>query len=206
MKKALMIALAGAALSTTTVWAAGDVTKGKAKSATCAACHGMDGNSANPIWPKLAGQHEGYIYKQLKNFKDGKEAKDGRYNASMAPMVAPLSDEDMQDLAAYYASLTPKPGAGDETLVALGEKIYKGGNNASGVAACAACHGPTGAGNPAANFPVLAGQHSEYTAAQLHAFKKGERYNDAGQMMRNIAANMTDEEIKAVSEYIAGLQ
>lgn len=206
MKKALMIALAGAALSTTTVWAAGDATKGKTKAATCVACHGMDGNSANPMWPSLAGQHESYIYKQLKNFKDGKDAKDGRHDPSMAPMVAPLSDQDMQDLAAYFSSQTIKPGSADETKVSLGEQIYKGGNNASGVAACAACHGPTGAGNPAANFPALAGQHSAYTAKQLHAFNKGERHNDAGQMMRNIAVNMTDAEIEAVSEYIAGLQ
>lgn len=206
MKKALMIALAGVALSTTTAWAAGDATKGKTKAATCVACHGMDGNSANPLWPSLAGQHESYIYKQLKNFKGGKEAKDGRYNATMAPMVAPLSDQDMQDLAAYFSSQTLKPGSADQTKVALGEKIFKGGNNASGVAACAACHGPTGAGNPAAKFPALAGQHSTYIAKQLHAFSKHERHNDAGKMMRNIAVKMTDAEIEAVSEYIAGLQ
>lgn len=206
MKNTLIMALTAFAVSTSPAWAVdtplqGDPTAGKAKSATCAACHGMDGNSNNPEWPSLAGQHEGYLYKQLKNFKSEK-----RVNASMAPMVAPLSEQDMADLAAYFASQTRKPGEADETQVELGEKIYKGGNNASGVAACAACHGPTGSGNPAANFPSLASLDPVYLENQLKAFSKGERYNDAGQMMRNIASKMTEEEMKAVSEYISGLQ
>jgi len=206
MKKTLIMALAALTVSTSPLWAAdaplqGDPAAGKAKSATCAACHGMDGNSNNPEWPSLAGQHEGYLYKQLKNFKSEK-----RVNASMAPMVAPLSEQDMADLAAYFASQTRKPGEADKTQVELGEKIYKGGNNASGVAACAACHGPTGSGNPAANFPSLASLDPGYLETQLKAFSKGERHNDAGQMMRNVASKMTEAEMKAVSEYISGLQ
>lgn len=203
MKKLLTLALTGLALGiTASVWAqGGDVEAGKTKSATCAACHGADGNSVNPEWPKLAGQHPEYIIKQLMNFKN-----DERVNATMAPMAKPLSDQDMADLAAYYASQTPKPGEADQSKVALGEQIYKGGNNGSGVAACAACHGPTGAGNPAAKFPAINGQHATYIKNQLNAFRKGERANDAGKMMRNIANKMTDAEIEAVSEYIAGLK
>lgn len=211
MKKTLIMALAGFAISTSTATFAaeqlkGDPAAGKTKSATCAACHGMDGNSTNPEWPKLAGQSESYLFKQLVNFKAGKDADDGRFNASMAPMVAGLSEQDMADLAAYYASQEGKAGSADQTQVELGRQIYKGGNNANGVAACSACHGPNGAGNPAANFPSLAGQHAKYTEMQLQAFSNGTRANDAGQMMRNIANKMSDAEMAAVSEYIAGLQ
>lgn len=203
MKKVLMLVLTGLTISiATSVWAeGGNAEAGKTKSATCAACHGMDGNSTNPEWPKLAGQHANYIIKQLTDFKDDK-----RVNATMAPMAKPLSEQDMADLAAYFESQARKPGEADQTKVALGEQVYKGGNNASGVAACAACHGPNGAGNPAANFPSLNGQQTTYIKNQLHAFRKGERTNDAGKMMRNIAANMTDAEIDAVAEYITGLQ
>lgn len=203
MKKVLMLVLTGLTISVaTSVWAeGGNAEAGKTKSATCAACHGMDGNSTNPEWPKLAGQHANYIMKELMDFKGDK-----RVNATMAPMAKPLSEQDMADLAAYFESQARKPGEADQTQVALGEQVYKGGNNASGVAACAACHGPNGAGNPAANFPSLNGQQTTYIKNQLHAFRKGERTNDAGKMMRNIAANMTDAEIDAVAEYIAGLQ
>lgn len=180
--------------------AAGDATAGKAKSAACAACHGADGNSTNPVWPKLASQHPQYIAKQLHDFKGG-----DRKDPTMAPMAAPLSDQDMEDLAAYFSSQQIAPGTADQAQVALGEKIYRGGNSATGVAACIGCHGPTGAGNPAANFPHLASQHAPYVVKQLKAFRAGERANDAGQMMRNIAAKMTDEEIDAVAQYIAGL-
>jgi cytochrome c553 len=183
-----------------TAVAGGDAAAGKAKSATCAGCHGMDGNSANPEWPKLAGQHTGYIHKQLKEFKSG-----DRSNATMASMVAALSDQDMADISAYYSTQAGSPGSADESLVELGQKIYRGGNPASGVAACIGCHGPSGAGNPAAKFPSLSGQHAKYVEIQLNLFKKGERANDAGQMMRNVAAKMTDEEIRAVSSYVQGL-
>lgn len=202
MKKVLMFVLTGLAISiTASAWAEGNAETGKTKSATCAACHGADGNSVNPEWPKLAGQHPDYIIKQLSNFKEG-----ARVNASMAPMAKPLSEQDMADLAAYFSSQPKKLGEADQTKVALGSQVYKGGNNATGVAACAACHGPTGAGNPAANFPALSGQHATYIKNQLYAFRKGERANDAGKMMRGVAGKMSDAEIEAVAEYIAGLK
>ena len=202
MKKVLTFVLTGLAISVAaSAWAeGGNAEAGKTKSATCAACHGADGNSVNPEWPKLAGQHPSYIAKQLANFKE-----DARSNPSMSPMAKPLSEQDMADLAAYFSSQVKKPGEADQTKVALGEQMYKGGNNATGVAACAACHGPTGTGNPASNFPSLSGQHATYIKNQLNAFRKGERANDAGKMMRNVAAKMTDAEIEAVAEYIAGL-
>ena len=181
--------------------AAGDPAAGKAKSATCVACHGADGNSANPEWPSLAGQHANYIVKQLRNYKDG-----DRQNALMSPMAAPLSEQDMQDLAAFYSSQTLKPGEADPELFEQGRAIYRGGNMSTGVAACIACHSPSGAGNPPANFPSLRSQHATYTYNQLVAFKRGERANDAGNMMQNIAARMTEAEMKAVASYIQGMQ
>jgi cytochrome c553 len=183
------------------VLAAGDASAGKAKSASCVACHGADGNSANPEWPSLAGQHPDYLVKQLRNFKDGE-----RSNALMSPMAAPLSEQDMQDLAAFYASQTPKPGQADADLFEQGRAIYRGGNMSTGVAACIACHSPSGAGNPAANFPSLRGQHATYTVNQLKDFQRGERANDAGKMMQNIAARMTEAEMQAVASYIQGMQ
>lgn len=202
MKKVLLIALASLSFGLTgAALAAGDKVAGKQKSAVCAACHGQDGNSVNPEWPKIAGQHPSYIVKQLMDFKH-----DRRVNPTMSPMAKPLSEQDMEDLAAFFSSQEMTLGTADQTKVALGEALYRGGNTASGVPACAACHGPDGLGNPAANFPRLAGQHAKYTAMQLYAFRKGERDNDAGKMMRNIAVKMTDEEIEAVAEYIAGLR
>lgn len=172
----------------------------------CVACHSADGNSAIPANPSLAGQHPEYTYKQLRNFKpqDGKPAE--RNNGVMAGMVAALSDDDMKNLAAYFAVQKPKPRAArDAVLVKQGEAIYRGGILAKGVAACASCHAPNGAGMPA-QFPRIAGQHAEYTAAQLTAFRAGQRVNDPAQMMRMVAAKMNDQEIKAVAEYIAGLR
>lgn len=179
---------------------AADPTKGKTLAAPCAACHGADGNSVNPTWPKIAGQHAEYTYKQLKDFKDG-----NRINAQMAPMVASLSEEDMADIAAYFSTQKTKKGAANPELIKLGEKIYRAGDAESGVAACIACHGPSGTGNPGALYPVLSGQHAEYTKIQLNAFKAGERGNDANEVMRTIAAPMTEAQIEAVSEYIQGL-
>jgi cytochrome c553 len=200
MKKALLTLFLVALCGGSTVNAAGDAAAGKGKSAACAGCHGMDGNSVNPEWPKIAGQHADYLTKQLMNFKSGE-----RENALMTGQVAALNDQDMADLGAYYASLEGQPGAADPEKVAVGQSIYRAGNAASGVSACIACHSPTGAGNPQANFPSLSGQHATYTIAQLKAFRAGARANDAGQMMRNIAARMTDAEIEAVSQYIQGL-
>lgn len=189
-----------AALVALPAGAAGDAAAGKAKAAACASCHGADGNSANPEWPKLAGQHDKYLAKQLANFKAGE-----RSNPMMSPMAAPLSDQDIADIAAYFAGQTLNGGKADPALVDAGEKLYRGGNATSGVAACLACHGPNGMGNPQANFPRLGGQHAAYTVNQLKAFRAGQRTNDAGKMMQNIAARMTDDEMKAVASYIEGL-
>lgn len=179
---------------------AGDPAKGKTLSQTCAACHNVDGNSLNPVWPKIAGQHTDYLVKQLKDFKEGK-----RVNSQMAPMVASLSDEDMEDIAAYFSSQTVKPGAANPELIEAGQKLYRAGDAKAGIPACMACHGPSGAGNPGALYPALAGQHAEYTILQLKAFKAEERNNDANKVMRLIAGPMTNAQIEAVSEYIQGL-
>lgn len=184
------------------LFAEGDPAAGKEKSAVCAGCHGVDGNSTNAEWPKLAGQSAVYLQKQLMDFKKGED----RINATMQAQSVNLSAEDMADLAAFYASKEVKPGMADENVVKLGEAIYRGGNPATGVAACIGCHGPAGKGNPAAKFPALAGQHAKYTALQLRNFRAMERANDAGKMMRNLALRLTDPEIEAVSQYIAGLQ
>ncbi|HOW62869.1 MAG TPA: c-type cytochrome [Candidatus Contendobacter sp.] len=202
MKKLVVIAATCALLgSATAALAAGDPTAGKAKSAVCAACHNADGNSTVTQYPKLAGQSADYLVKQLQEYKSG-----ARVNAIMVGMVAPLSPQDMEDLAAYFSSQQVARGAADPALAPAGEAMFRGGNLTSGVAACAACHGATGAGNPAAKFPALAGQHAEYVELQLKAFRTMERANDAGQMMRGVAAKMTDPEIKAVASYVQGLQ
>ncbi|MBK8509228.1 MAG: c-type cytochrome [Candidatus Competibacter sp.] len=202
MKKYVVIAATCALLGSATIaLAAGDPAAGKAKSATCAACHTADGNSINPQYPKLAGQSADYLFKQLQDYKSG-----ARANPIMLGMVAPLSPQDMEDLAAYFASQQVARAAADPKLAPQGEALFRGGNLNSGVAACAACHGAVGAGNPAAKFPALAAQHSEYLEVQLKAFRAMERANDAGQMMRAIAAKMSDPEIKAVASYIQGLQ
>lgn len=172
----------------------------------CASCHGADGNSATPANPSLAAQQPEYTLKQLVNFKaqTGKAAE--RANVVMAGMVASLSAADMSNLAAYFASQRPKPRAArDPELAKLGQAIYRGGIMAKGVASCASCHSPNGAGVPA-QFPRLAGQYAEYVEAQLKAFRAGERANDPNRMMRAVAEKLSDREIKAVSEYLAGLR
>lgn len=179
---------------------------GKTKAAeVCAACHGSDGNSTNPAWPKLAGQHAGYLAKQLADFKPAAQGEAKRPNAVMAGIATGLSSEDMQNLAAYFATLPRQRGLADSTQVALGEKIYRAGNKDSGVPACMACHGPNGTGNPPANFPAVSGQHAAYTVATLKEFRAGSRANDSNEMMRGVAHAMTDVEIQAVAEYMAGL-
>ena len=184
-----------------------DAAKGQAiASQTCAACHAADGNSQIAANPKLAGQFYEYLHKQLVNFKPQGSKKAERDNAVMAGMAAPLSAEDMKNVAAYFASQKLKPAAAkDKDLAALGQKIYRGGNLATGVAACAGCHGPAGAGMPA-QYPRIAGQFPEYVEAQLKAFRAGARANDPNGMMRSVAARMSDKEIQAVSEYVAGLR
>jgi len=172
----------------------------------CVACHAADGNSVAPANPKLAGQHAGYLYKQLSNFKPQGGKKAARENALMAGMVASLSDSDMRALAAYYASQKLKPAAAnDKERAALGQKIWRGGIAEKGVPACAGCHGPDGAGIPV-QYPRLAGQFAEYVDAQLKLFRAGGRANDPNGMMRGVAARMSDQEIKAVAEYAAGLR
>ncbi|NQY25873.1 MAG: cytochrome c4 [Piscirickettsiaceae bacterium] len=201
MKKVLMTIVMGLALTAVApTMAAGNASAGKDKAAMCAACHGMDGNSPTNMFPKLAGQGEAYLVKQITEFKTG-----ARKNAMMAPMVAGLSDQDIADLSAYFSSQKVTPGAVSEELVEAGQSLYRGGNKESGVPACMACHGPTGAGVPAAKWPALSGQYATYTEAQLNAFADGSRDNDPSSMMRDIASKMTADEIKAVSAFVSGL-
>ncbi|MES2186574.1 MAG: c-type cytochrome [Pseudomonadota bacterium] len=176
-----------------------DLAKGEASfTAACAACHGADGNSSVPAQPKLAQQHPEYLVKQLQDFKSGK-----RKNGVMQGMAAPLTDADMQNIAAWLTSKPGKPGfAKDKALVTLGEKIYRGGIQDRQVPACASCHSPNGAGLPSA-YPRLSGQFAEYTAAQLTAFRDSVRTNNA--VMPGVASKMNDKEIRAVADYIAGL-
>jgi cytochrome c553 len=184
-----------------------DAAKGQTiASQVCAACHAADGNSPAAANPKLAGQFYDYLHKQLVNFKPQGGKKPARDNAVMAGMVANLSAADMQNVSVYYASQKLKPAmAKDKELAALGQKVYRGGNAATGVAACAGCHGPSGAGMPA-QYPRIAGQFAEYVEAQLKAFRAGTRSNDPNGMMRGVAARMTDREIQGVAEYVAGLR
>jgi cytochrome c553 len=195
----------------TTAWASspapapaakGDPAKAQAiVDKVCGACHGADGNSTSPTYPNLAGQQPEYLHKQLTEFKAGT-----RKNAIMAPNVTALTADDMLNLAAYFSSQQPKPRlAKDAALAAEGGKLYKGGNAGSGVPACASCHGPAGSGIPV-QFPRLAGQHSKYVLSQLKNFRSGDRANDGGKMMQVIARKMTDQEMKAVAEYISGLR
>ncbi len=172
----------------------------------CAACHSADGNSVAPANPKIAGQFPAYLHKQLVNFKPANGKKAERENPVMGGMVASLTPDDMKNLAAYYAGQKLKPGAAkDKDLAAAGQKLWRGGNAATGVPACAGCHGPDGAGIPA-QYPRLAGQYAEYIEAQLKLFQTGQRANDPNGMMRGVAARMTDREMKSVAEYAAGLR
>jgi len=182
---------------------AGDADRGQQKSITCAACHGADGNSINPEWPSLAGQHENYLIRSMRSFKDGT-----RDNVLMSPQANMLSDQDIEDLAAFFAAQTPKRRTADPALVSQGERLYRGGDGEKSISACIACHGPNGHGNPGAGYPLLAGQHATYTANQLVAYREDSRRSDmtVNQIMRNISALMSDDDIKAVSSYIQGLQ
>jgi cytochrome c553 len=184
-----------------------DVAKGESiAKQVCAACHAPDGNSAIVANPKLAGQFQEYLHKQLTNFKPQGARKAERESAIMAGMVANLSGDDMRNVAAYYAGQKLRPAvASSKELAAHGQKLWRGGNVASGVPACAGCHGPDGAGIPS-QFPRLAGQFAEYVEVQLKLFRTGGRANDVNGMMRGVAAKMTDQEIKAVADYAAGLR
>lgn len=194
------LSLPGLAHGAETKAAKPDLAAGEAKATTvCAACHTADGSRGMPTYPILQGQHPEYLVKQLTEFKEGK-----RKNAIMGGMAAPLTPEDMRNVSAFYASKKAKDGtAKNPALVALGEKIYRGGIAKKGVPACAACHSPNGAGLPV-QYPRLAGQHGDYIKAQLTAFRQGERNNSA--QMSTISANLNDKEIDALSDYIAGLR
>lgn len=183
-----------------------DLAKGQQLAAqVCAACHGADGNAPSPANPKLAGQHADYLYKQLNNFVPKKGAKEAeRANAVMAGFAATLSDADRRNLSAYFAAQAYKPAsAKNKDLVELGQQIYRAGIAAKQVPSCTGCHGPTGSGIPA-QYPRLGGQWAEYTESQLTQFRSGQRKNST--QMTAIAARMSDAEIKAVSDYIAGLR
>ena len=185
---------------------AGDAAAGEAQTMVCAACHGADGNSAVPTFPKLAGQGQKYLYKQLQDIRDG-----ARPVPTMVGQLDGKSNQDLADIAAYYAAQSRTGGQTDPELLALGEAVYRGGIPERDVAACTACHSPTGAGNAPAGFPALAGQHAEYIAAQLVAYRKGYedetgRINDGDtRIMRITAFGLSDREIEAVSSYAAGL-
>jgi cbb3-type cytochrome c oxidase subunit III len=179
---------------------AGDVEAGKSKSMVCSACHGQDGNSINPLWPSLAGQHKQYTIHTLRAYQNGT-----RVDAVMQAQVMALTEQDLEDIAAYYNAQTMQKKDYDYGLAKKGESLYRGGNASTGVAACIACHGPTGRGNPGAGYPSLAGQHAEYTADALKGYIKTERKAGLNDMMQSLAPRLTAEEIEAVSEYIQAL-
>lgn len=180
----------------------GSVEAGRAKAQTCAACHGIDGNSVTPDWPMLAGQHASYIVRQLRAFKEGE-----RTDVTMKPFADMLSEQDMLDVAAYFEAQTPAPKGADPSLVGLGQQIYRGGVPSRGVAACIACHGPEGNGNPLAAYPRIGGQHAAYTMKQLNLYRTGDRRSDVelNQMMRNVASQLFEDEIRALASYVQGL-
>ena len=183
--------------------AQGDATAGQAKSAICAACHGADGNSTVPNWPKLAGQHEKYLTRQVTLIKSG-----ARPVPEMMGIIPGLSDQDIRDLSAYFAAQQATPGVADGSKVLLGERVYRAGNAESGIPACMSCHGPAGEGNPPAGYPALAGQHSMYTSKMLSGFRAGENYGEddaPSHIMNGSAAELSDAEIEAVASYIQGL-
>ncbi len=183
-------------------FAKGDATAGKAKVATCSACHGATGVSPAPNWPNLAGQGEKYLIKQITEIKSGE-----RIVPEMVPFLGTLSTQDIEDIAAYYSGQSAPAGATDPKYVALGEALYRGGNAKKGIPACSACHSPTGKGNYLANYPHIAGQKVDYTAKQLRDFREGDRTNDGDtRIMRTIAEKLSNKEVEALSNYISGLR
>jgi cytochrome c553 len=202
-----LFAIAGLALAATQVQAEslvnGSIEDGKAKSLTCTACHGPEGNSVSPMWPNIAGQNAPYLLAQLMAFKEG-----SRKDPLMSAQAMMLSDQDMADLAVYFESLpAAAQSVKDASTVSRGETLYRGGDTESGVSACLACHGPTGRGNPAAKYPALQGQHADYTAKQLNDYASGARESDGKtRIMRDIAARLSKEDIAALSSYVQGLK
>jgi cytochrome c553 len=196
--------LLGGILATTVLLSAGTNTladDGQSKAMPCTACHGPDGNSTmNPEWPNLAGQHSEYLVTQLQAFKSGT-----RKNPNMSGMAAALTDQDMIDIAEFFAGQALKIPSTDATGTALGAALYRGGNKETGVPACMACHSPNGAGIAGAGFPALRGQHAKYTLLQLQAYRAQERTTDPKEIMRTIAARLTPEEMESVAKYVEGL-
>ncbi|OXX37042.1 cytochrome c4 [Vibrio sp. V09_P4A23P171] len=204
MKKlALILSL----LASCSVWAQGSIEAGKAKSQTCVACHSADGNSLLTIYPKIAGQHEKYIEKQLHDLKLGMTSggKQGRYDPVMSAMAMPLSDEDIADLAAYFASQTISANSTPEDVAVKGKALYSAGDAERGLTACIACHGPRGNGTELSGFPKISGQHADYIKAQLQKFRDGARNNDMNAMMRDVAKKLSDTDIEILSKYVGGL-
>ena len=206
-KLASLFAITGLALTATQVQADslvdGSIEDGKAKSLTCTACHGPEGNSVTPMWPNIAGQNAPYLLAQLKSFKEG-----SRTDPLMTAQAMILSDQDMADLAVYFESLpAAAQSVKDASTVSRGETLYRGGDTENGIAACLACHGPTGRGNPAAKYPALQGQHADYTAKQLNDYASGARVSDGNtRIMRDIAERLGKEDIAALSSYVQGLK
>ena len=202
MKKIVIAVLAAAfvGLIPNLLLAQGDAAAGQAKSALCGSCHGVDGNSPLAMNPKLAGQSARYMVKQLQEFKSG-----ARESAIMASMVLSLSDQDMEDIAAWYSSQQPTIQGANPESIELAERLYRAGNSEIAVAACSACHSPTGKGNAPAGFPLLSGQHAEYTLQQLKNFRSGARQNDGSAMMRTVVERLTDKELEALASYVSGL-
>ena len=203
MKQLLQFAIGLSLLVSIPAFAIGDATAGQGKAAVCAACHGVDGNSIVPNWPKIAGQHAPYLHRQIALIKDG-----NRPVPEMAGIVINLTDQDMEDLAAYFSSQTTSAGLTDEALRASGEKLYRSGNSATGIPACMSCHGPAGEGNPLSGYPSLAGQHSVYSEKMLTGFRAGTTWGDddaSSKIMTDVSKRLTDAEIKAVASYLQGL-
>ncbi len=188
----------------------GDAEAGQAKSITCAACHGQDGNSVNPAWPSIAGQHAQYIVEQLMAYKGdpANGIQPTRSEPLMLGQVMMLNDEDMRNLAVYYESMpAAAKSVADPSIIDRGERLYRGGDRERNVSACIACHGPTGRGNPANSVPSVRGQYAVYSAAQLRNYASGARRSDgATRVMRDIAARLSEDDILAVSSYMQGLQ
>jgi cytochrome c553 len=215
MKRVLLAAVLCAPLAAAVpAWAAegaakdpytqGSAEAGASKAAVCTACHGPGGNSANPEWPKLAGQSARFIAEQLHQFKTGK-----RQNPLMTAQAAPLSDDDIKDLAAYFAAQPAAPGVGSEAAIPVAQKLYRSGDAARGLPACAACHGPTGAGVSPAAYPRIGGQHSVYVASRLKLYRddaKGELPEGNHKIMATVASKLSDQEIEALASYVNGLQ
>lgn len=190
-------------LAPATLWAMGDAQRGEALAAICAACHGQDGNSVVPAWPKIAGQHQDYAARQSILIREQR-----RNVPEMYPMVMNLTDQDLWDLAAHFEQFEKTTGVADEDLVERGRSVYMGGDLSAGVAACSGCHGPSGEGIPGAHFPKLRGQHADYTADRLRRYRAGENNGDDdpySNIMVAVARNLTDADIEALASFLEGL-